>query len=411
MHQHKKFPLILIFTIGVIARLVVYLLLDYHKEPQFWEYHTMAMNLLAGKSLSCRALGITYYAIAEPFYPMLSSIFYLILGNKYFIFAMFHILISSSISIIVFHLGRYIFNTKVGHLSALFVALHPGLIYYSTQFHPLTFNSFFFCILLYLLLKVADSLGTKKVFFIGILIGLAILDRSIEFIFLPLSTLLIILTNFPLRKKIGSIIIILFTTMLVLMPWGIRNYRIFKKVILTRSSTGFLFWLGNNPNATGSAMFNKHMTMDETLDRKAVDKLKKLNEIEQNNYFLTTALSYIKQHPFTFIKMWVKKFYYFWWFGPHTGLLYPTKWLIFYKIYYGLVLLFALLGIFRIYLESNIIKARVNLGHLNFILLTCLVLSLTQSLFYVEGRHRWVVEPIILIFTSVFITYYGLQQK
>ena len=37
------------------------------------------------------------------------------------------------------------------------------------------------------------------------------------------------------------------------------------------------------------------------------------------------------------------------------------------------------------------------------ILLMLLSISLAQSIFYVEGRHRWAVEPLILIFTAAGI--------
>ena len=83
------------------------------------------------------------------------------------------------------------------------------------------------------------------------------------------------------------------------------------------------------------------------------------------------------------------------WYAPTTGLLYPQAWFQFYMAYYVLVLFLAAVGISRV--------ARVGGPRMPLTLLIgafLLVLSSFQSLYYVEGRHRWAVESLILVFSG-----------
>jgi len=91
----------------------------------------------------------------------------------------------------------------------------------------------------------------------------------------------------------------------------------------------------------------------------------------------------------------VTKFFYFWWFAPQTGVLYPPVWRLLYQVYYGGALIFAFVGVQRLVRDGGppVAKAVV-LGA--FLLL----LSALQSLYYVEGRHRWAVEPMLLALTG-----------
>ena len=78
---------------------------------------------------------------------------------------------------------------------------------------------------------------------------------------------------------------------------------------------------------------------------------------------------------------------------------YPGGWLAIYKVYYSLVLGFALLGL-AIGLRSS--RPATREGAVLFVLLASSV-SLTQALFYVEGRHRWQLEPLMLTLAAVGI--------
>src|SRR5258708_37191426 len=55
-------------------------------------------------------------------------------------------------------------------------------------------------------------------------------------------------SRFAGRAGVGGV------TLALIVPWTIRNAIVLHDVVLTRSGTGFVFWLGNNPSASGSAI-------------------------------------------------------------------------------------------------------------------------------------------------------------
>ena len=104
----------------------------------------------------------------------------------------------------------------------------------------------------------------------------------------------------------------------------------------------------------------------------------------------------VKNNPDKFVSLFFKKIYYFWWFSPQFGILYPKHLLPFYKILYSGEFLFALIGILFIAVSRD--KSLKHKGIL--LLMVFLSISVFQSLFYVEGRHRLALEPLLLIFTA-----------
>lgn len=104
-------------------------------------------------------------------------------------------------------------------------------------------------------------------------------------------------------------------------------------------------------------------------------------------------MEFIEAHPAAFIRLVFQKFTNFWWFTDRSGLLYPPQWLELYKAYYVGVLLLAAVGLWRF-----TSRAGPSLAMSRGVLLALFLLAISalQSLYYVEGRHRWAVEPMIL---------------
>ena len=238
----------------------------------------------------------------------------------------------------------------------------------------------------------------------GLFMGMAFLDRSSALIFIPLCGLAIFLAEGSIRKKLKIASVIVIVSSFVLMPWAIRNYAIFHKLVITRSSSGYLFWLGNNPNYTGGAMYDKDTAMVNTLDQGSERKLKSMGELDQDKYLMEKALDFVRHDPPGFLSRWKTRIGYFWWFSPHAGLLYPSRWLSLYKIFYSVVILTALFGVFLLIFRRKRLR-NVDLQGAWFLLICCVAWALTQSMFYIEGRHRWVVEPVIILFSAWTLVY------
>jgi hypothetical protein len=399
IENKKNHNVIYIFILAFIVRCGAYVTLGRLTDPRFWEYHDIAENFLQGKGLAYSFLGITSYTYAEPFYPLLSAFTYYITNHNYLIFGIINMLASSAIAIVIYYLGKELFDKRVGLVAAIFTAIHPGLIYFSTQFHPLTFNTLFTVLVLLAVTKLSKTLRTKDAVFSGLTIALAFLDRFSCLIFIPLTLGFIIFFNCSLRQKIKLCAIITLIALIPVAGWTVRNYAIFHKPVITRSSAGYLLWIGNNPKTTNSACYNQKTAMIDTLDKDSIEKLKNMDELGINKYLMNEAVSFIKSHPREFLSRWAKRFCYFWWFSPLEGMRYPQAWLMLYKTFYALIFFtvaYALASI--VFNHKKYVKAY--LPGICFTAIVILALAVSQTLFYVEGRHRWVVEPVLMIFSS-----------
>jgi 4-amino-4-deoxy-L-arabinose transferase-like glycosyltransferase len=78
-----------------------------------------------------------------------------------------------------------------------------------------------------------------------------------------------------------------------LVPWTIRNYRVFGKVIVLRSNFGLELWLGNNLNATDTSAQWQHPSVN--LEEAA--KYKRMGEIAYMAEKQQEAFAYMRTHP------------------------------------------------------------------------------------------------------------------
>lgn len=390
-----------IFVFALVLRIGAYFILKRHVNPLFWEYDRIADNFLAGNGLCIDFLGITHYAYLEPFYPLLSALFYKLTNCNYMVFGLVNIFFSGILTLAIFSLARNLFSEEAGILAAFITAVHPGLIYYSTEFHPLTFDVLFFTMIVASLVRLSKTAAARDALLAGFFIGIAYLSRTTALIFIPVALLLVALLKIPIKRKLKLSVCVLLLSLSAVAAWSARNYVVLHKVVITRSSPGWLLWLGNNPNHTGSSLYTKDKGMVATLSDEDNKKLMLMDELGQNRFFTERAVTFIKGDPAAFFTRWATRICYFWWFSPQAGYLYPGSWLLIYKSFYLLLLVPAVLAVSMIAVRGRK-QAGVYLPGVILTVCCCLLLGVAQTAFYVDGRHRWVIEPILGIFSAWF---------
>lgn len=376
---------------------------------QLWEYETIANNILAGQGFIFPHFGgVIYRSYCEPLYPFVCAAVYFLTHHSIFALGLVQAVFSSAIAVSVYFLARSLYGQKIALLAGTLTALHPGLIIYTTRQHPLTFDALLISLTLLAIVKIYNKLNWHSLIIGGLVSGLCILTRPTILVFLPLALIYILISK---KKSWGKSIIygVVFfaVTGSVFLSWTLRNYFVHGTFMLTRSNGPYVFWLGNNPNFSGSAMDKDGQSLFKSAPKDFQKKIEGLDEIGQNNEFLKAASAHIKKYPFGFIERTVKKFYYFWWFNPQAGMLYPKSWLYLYKLFYIFVLSGALVGIFIAFREG-LFKYKGEAVLMIFVLLS---ISLLQSLFYIETRHRWAVEPILLIFAARGIGFFFQRTR
>jgi 4-amino-4-deoxy-L-arabinose transferase-like glycosyltransferase len=94
----------------------------------------------------------------------------------------------------------------------------------------------------------------------------------------------------PRAKPVGAALLVF---AICLVPWTIRNYRVFGKFIVLRSNFGLELWLGNNPDITDTSAQWQH----PSADREETAKYKRMGEIAYMAEKEQEALAYMRTHP------------------------------------------------------------------------------------------------------------------
>jgi len=98
------------------------------------------------------------------------------------------------------------------------------------------------------------------------------------------------------------------TCILLLMPWTVRNYRVFRSWIPLRSSLGLELWLGNNPdgNAVNSFLHHPFLNPSEAAE------FKSLGEVDYMQIKQREAIIFMRSHPWTTLRFIARRIVLYW---------------------------------------------------------------------------------------------------
>jgi len=360
----------------------------------------MAQSLLAGRGLVYGHLQLPYHSFAPPLYPWLSAGSYWLCGSL-IILMMLQVVAGSALAVVAAQIARRFSAGAIAPLAAgLLVAFHPGLIIYNvSKAHPLTFDALFFTVAVLQAFRLRERTTVRRAIELGVILGLGTLSRATLIIFLPLTAMWLIwvLRKDSLKLVVRAIVVAGLCTTAIVIPWTIRTSLLHHQFVFMLTTDAEDFWRGNNPNATGSTYATADKTeLDMLTPQELADLLRQPDEVAQAHWFTARSHAFIREHPREFVRLTALKLLHFWWIAPQTGLLYPRSWFFAYLVYYVLVLLLAIIGAWSICRTGKLARQQLLL-----MAVFLLALSLLQSLYYVEGRHRWAVEPILIAISGV----------
>jgi len=376
---------LLIGLLAVLVRLLFAVIIGRFWHIETWEYETIADHLLQGHGFIYGHLHTLYRSYCEPLYPFLVAGIYALTHHSHWVLLVVQSVLYGITAVLAGRCAELATgNSRVALLAGLLVALDPALILYATKQHPLVLDALFMTLVALSSLLYAQKPTSLRAAGIGLSVGLCTLTRPTIVAVIPL------LIWWIGKKQIGRILLMLGVSLLVVSPWILRNYKVQGRWMLTRSNTPFVFWLGNNPNATGSALDAGGEDLLKRAPPEFLEKIYRSDERTQNRLFGEAAWAYVRSDPWGFVRRAGQKWLYFWWFSPQAGLSYPSGWLRLYRVWWGMLLLAGGWGALRLRTFSP--PARHSML---FLLGTALIVSGVQSLFYVEGRHRLAIEPIV----------------
>jgi 4-amino-4-deoxy-L-arabinose transferase-like glycosyltransferase len=384
--------LAVIALVAGVARVALLALTGAWGAPRLWEYDDIARNILAGRGFVYDHYGTEYRGFTTPGWPFVLAVllrvgdYRLVQGVQ----ALFCVLLGASAYLVV----RHAWSRRAGLLAGTLCVLHPGLVYYSVvNSDPLPLNAWLVFLIAAALLPLADDPRPAKALGPGALIGLSLLTRGTTLLLLPVAAVWLLFTA-GWRRTAAPLAVLLLVPSVMVTPWLLRNWTAMGAPAMT-STGGEMLWWGNNPEASGGieAVDGRNMRDGMPPAVRAVLAASP-RELVHDRAFRDEALRFIRTDPAAFAALLLRKLGQFWWFGPFSGKEYPRWFLALYKPLYALELILAMAGV--------VVAIRSRHRATAWLLLTVpLAISVFQSLFYVQGRHRWMVESFVLVFVAV----------
>ena len=305
----RKFPLALWFVLAValalrlgwaVTRPVDDAAID--QLPDQREYLEIARTFLNGEGLnfSDPRFGQRVYAHRTPGYPLMLAA----VGGNIRAARIAQAIIDTSTVLAAYLLARRWLSPGVSVLAAALVAFNPVLVYFSA----LILTETLFTAMLAWGMWLITSPRTLPWLAGAILLAASTLVRPGA---LPLPVILAVLgalatnrraepayhpgrSHFPRvpRLPVGTSMLLL--TILVLLPWAIRNQRVLGRWVWTSTNAGITRYDGFNPDATGAS--------DQSFVI-AMPHLRSMSETERNDYLGREANDFIRGRPLDSIKL------------------------------------------------------------------------------------------------------------
>ena len=358
--------------------------------PEVWEYNAIAKNLIEGRGFEYDYYGTVYRSFCEPLYPVISAAIYWAIGYHHWVLVLTQVILSSLVAGLACQLTRWVTDCPIVALVAgLLIALHPGLILYSSKLHPLFLDSFLFIAVVSCIVYYGKRPSASNALAIGITTGLCFLTRPTILVIFPL---IMLWSWWVKQEQFRYLTLILVTAIAIGGSWTARNYSVHGIFMLMRSTTSFVFWLGNNPDSTGAAVDAEgrdiYFEVAPAAFRDSIQSTR--DELVQNQIFSDTAREYVLADIPGFFKRVAQKYWTFWWFPSNAGVSYPVNWMTWYKIWWFGLLVSGVWGLW----QACVMRSTALVPFI-FLLAMVMVVGLAQSIYYVEGRHRLVLEPLL----------------
>ncbi len=269
-------------------------------------------------------------------------------------------------------------------------AFFPINIYASSQISSVSLQLLLSLIFFYYLLLILKKNKLKYIIIFSVLGGLLILIRG-EFLILYFFTLFYFFIFY--KRQLKLILVSLSLTLLTISPYLIRNYLYFDNLTLTKSF-GYNLLKGNNPSFKVEG------------DIELIEKIKKENnlaldnnyEFELDNILRDKALSFIRNNPIEYFKLYLLKIFSFLFFDVNSS--YPHYYNFFHIVPKLIISITSLIGA---------IIAINKKGFFQYLSLYFFLNIFLFSVFFILPRYSLILLPVQILLSIDFIKY--LRRK
>lgn len=358
--------------------------------PDTYEQEDMALAALSGHGFSYELLGTEYQAYGPPLYTLVSALVYGLAGHLPWALVVFDAAISSTTVPIVHAITRRLFHPRAALLAGILAALHPALLVYAGKLHELNVEIALAAGIVLCAIWWLERGGWPEAVTLAAFTAVGAMGRP-TFLFVALPIAAWSLFRPAARRAVLTRVGLAAALVVVgLLPWTAYVSSLYGRPIFFNVTGGIVFWYGNNPAATGSGIDASGRPVFDSIPADLRAGVSHTDALSADAALRDAAWAYIRSDPLAFVVRTGTKLVYFWTVSPSAGALYPALWRSAYLIYYAGIVTLAAIGVVTRRRDRSSDAAIVAIVSL------FAFVSILQSVFYVDGRHRWEVESVLL---------------
>ena len=342
-----------------------------------------------------------------PLYPYFLAIVYSTLGDGPWIVRLVQIVLGSASCVLLALAGRRFFDEKVGFVAGCGLALYAPAIYFDGLLQKATLAGLLTTLLLFCLGEHLGSARDRWAGWAGAVLGLLALTRENALILLPIVVLWLLIGpgESPLPRRIRSSALFLGALALVLVPVAMRNNALGGGFAPTTTQLGPNFYIGNHEGANGRYVPLRKGRGDPRYERRDATELaeralgRKLGAGEVSDYWLGRSLEFVRSEPGAWLGLMAHKTLLVW----HAGEIMDANSLETYADESALLHLLGFVSHFGLLAPLAFLGVWFTRRRWRKLwLLHAVVLSISGAvaLFYVMGRYRYPVVPVLVLFAA-----------
>lgn len=397
----------LLFLVALVVRLAFVLFYEQFPALQADDaiYDSVAVDLASGRGFIERTVSSTG-VVDEPLirigptYPAFLAILYFLFGHSLTVVRVVQAVLGATTVLLVFRSARAAFGEPVALMAGALTALHPALIIYTGMILTETLFAFLLTLSVWAMIVAAKHRSPLTWLRAGVVLGLTILLRAEALALAVLFAGSALWCGEGQHKK-RNLLILGTALALTVGAWTVRNYVVFKEVILVSDHSGPTIWI--------STMGWSEWRYDDALYQSIVRQ--ETNSLEQGRALRREAIKNIRNDPARYLRFCLERIPAFW-LGSHTTYLagFSDSFQAYYvqgkldKVAVKLLLLslnIGLLGLGLWGIWASILK-ETGQRCLRILCLHPIVVIATVHFFlFAASRYQVPILPAILMFSAV----------
>ena len=396
--------LVLIAGVAFTVRLIY--ILEISRSPFFdvligdaRRYDAWASQIAAGDWLG----GEVFYQ--APLYPYVIGVIYSVAGRSLMTVRVVQAALGAASCVLLALAARRLFSERAAAIAGLGLAVYAPAIFFAGLLQKSALDLFFVSLLLWLLSGAGTSAySLSRWIVVGVVLGALTLTRENGLVFaIPILVCCLWPSSRPLPERLRRASAFLFGVALVLLPVAARNAAIGGEFHLTTAQFGPNFYIGNNPQASGTYAALREGRESPEFEQQDATELaeaaigRRLTPAEVSTYWTRRATDFITAQPTSWLTLTGRKILLL---ASRTEVV-DTEGQESYEEWSTLLRALAPIGHFGVLVPLallGMLATRDRRGQLTLYYGLMAAYSASVLMFYVSARYRLPLVPFLIVF-------------